>query len=362
MRRHLFPSVHAVTSTLAAIAAAAALTACGTSTSGSSSTGAAASSHTASGASSTAAGAFPLSIHDHFGTTTISTQPKRVVAFGSSDPDDLLALGVVPVGIPRLDYGANAHGTTPWFDARLRELGAGRPTEFADTDAIPYADIAALRPDLILATNSGLTRSQYDELSKIAPVVAYPGKPWTTTWQKALLMDGAAVGRLPRARQLVRRTRARLAAARRQNPVLEGTTFIFGALETSDLSSVAYYTPIDNRPEFLTSLGMRNAPIITRISPSGQFYGEISAERSSELRSQVFITYAEKASDAATFEHDSLIGRIPAIASGHLLALDNATIGEAASVPTPLSIPYAIRHFVPLLARAAKGAAGGVVG
>ena len=86
----------------------------------------------------------------------------------------------------------------------------------------------------------------------------------------------------------------------------------------SDLSSIDYYTPADNRPEFLTALGMKNAAIIRRISPSGAFYGQISAERSSELKSDVLVTYADKASDVSTFEHNALIEEIPAIASGHL--------------------------------------------
>ena len=29
------------------------------------------------------------------------------------------ALGVVPVGMPALDFGANANGSTDWFDAAL---------------------------------------------------------------------------------------------------------------------------------------------------------------------------------------------------------------------------------------------------
>src|SRR5262245_32210938 len=50
-------------------------------------------------ASSAAAGAYPLTVKDEYGTTTIQSAPKRVVTYGYTDADPILALGVVPAGV-----------------------------------------------------------------------------------------------------------------------------------------------------------------------------------------------------------------------------------------------------------------------
>lgn len=330
------------------------VTGCTTGPAGGSSSPAASSNPTAGGPSADAH-AFPVTIRHHFGSTTIKKQPTRIVAIGSNDPDNLLALGVVPVGIGKVSWGGNAHGTTPWFDAKLKQLGARQPAQIDQTDSIPFDEIAKLTPDLILATNSGITQQQYAKLSEIAPTVAFPQNPWTTTWQQSLQMDAEAVGKVAEGKQVQQQTEHELAAAKKKFPQIQGKTFIFASLSTTDLSSISYYTPIDARPKFLTSIGMKNAPIVTKISPRGAFYGQISAERAAELKSDVLITYAVKASDAKTFTDDKLIGQIPAIKSGHLFASTDNISAEAASVPTPLAIPYALQHFVPKVAQAVEG-------
>ena len=302
--------------------------------------------------SSVDAGAFPVTIHHAYGDTTIEKEPTRIATIGTQDPDNLLALGVVPVGVLTISWGGNANGSTPWFDDKLAEMGATAPTQYSDADGIPVDDIAKLAPDLILATNSGITQQEYDKLSKIAPVVAYPGDAWTTTWQQSLEMDGQALGREALAKQVEQQTEQAIDDAKTTYPVLAGKTFIWGALSTADLSSISYYTPEDARPLFLTELGMENAPIIEKLSKKGQFYGTVSAERAADLRSDVMLSYAEKDSDAQTYTDDPLVGQIPAIKAGHLATFLANPVALSGTIPTPLSIPYAIAHFVPKIAAA----------
>ena len=79
----------------------------------------------------------------------------------------------------------------------------------------------------------------------------------------------------------------------------------------------------------------------------GEFYGTISAERAAELESDVLLTYAENADDLETFTEDPLIGQIPAVEAGNAYAEENKHVGLAVTNPSPLSIPYAIEHFLP---------------
>ncbi len=344
--------VRTVVAVLAALLGLTMLAACSTDKGASDPTG---SSTGTAGAAGPEAGAYPVTVKHAFGSTTIKSEPKRIATLGWSDQDVVLSLGVVPVGAIKITWGGNAKGSTPWFDAALAKLGGTEPTRYDDTDGTPVSDVAKLSPDLILATNSGITKDDYTKLSKIAPVIAYPSKPWVTTWKQSLAMISQALGRPAAGKRLMTQTDASIAAAQQANPQLVGKSFIMGSLSTTDMSKVDYYTPEDARSVLLTELGMKVAPVIAQISPKGQFYGTISAERAATLRSDVFITYAEKAGDLATFKSNPLLGQIPALKSGHVLASTNQTEALGMSSQSPLSIPYAMKYFIPQVAKAIEG-------
>ena len=141
------------------------------------------------------------------------SSPARVATLGWSDQDFALALGVAPVGAVKITWGGNEKASTPWYDAKLAELDAHEPTRYDDADGAPVEEIAKLTPDLILATNSGLTQDEYTKLSKIAPVVAFPGEAWGTPWQTSLDLVGRALGKEREATQVRKETEASIAAA-----------------------------------------------------------------------------------------------------------------------------------------------------
>ena len=118
-----------------------------------------------------------------------------MATLGWSDQDHALALGVAPVGATKLTWGGNSAGSSDWFDSAIEEEGAKAPVRYDDADGAPIEEIAKLSPDLILATNSGITEQEYAKLSKIAKVVAYPEAPWVTPWQTSLESVGKALGR-----------------------------------------------------------------------------------------------------------------------------------------------------------------------
>ena len=331
------------------LVAAAALTGCST---GSTEPAAA---DTVSGTTEADAGAFPTTIRHAYGSTTIDAEPKRVVTLGWSDQDVALALGVVPVGAVAITWGGNDQQSTPWFDEALEELGGEQPTRYSDADGAPVAEIAELQPDLILATSSGVTKAEYAKLSKLAPVVAFPGDPWTTSWEDSLELVGQALGRSTAAERLEDQLEDDFDRTEEKYPALEDKTFIFAALSTADTSKIDYYTPADNRPRLLDDLGLENAPVIERISRPGAFYGTISAERAATMESDVLVTYGTKTSDLKAFQDDPLLGRIPALASGHVYLSTDQTDALGMSAPSPLSIPYALEHFVPKVAEAVEG-------
>jgi iron complex transport system substrate-binding protein len=301
------------------------------------------------------ADAFPVTIEHAFGETTIDAEPQRVATVGWTDQDHALALGVVPVGATKITWGGNADGSTDWFDEEIEELGATAPVRYDDTDGVPVDEIAKTNPDLILATNSGITQQDYDKLSKIAKVVAYPEAPWVTPWQISLETVGLALGRTSIADEVAKETEAEIAEAREENPELKGKSLIFGYLATTDLSQIGIYAPQDPRVSFMHDLGLVDAPSVEGAIKPGEFYGQVSAERAADLDSDVFLTWAETEKDMAVFRKDKLVGQVPAIRSGHAYAEADKPTAMAVTNPTPLSIETSIADFLPEVVKAVKG-------
>ncbi len=313
----------------------------------------------AGGGSSADASAFPVTVKHAHGETTIAKAPTRVATLGWSDQDVVLSLGVVPVASTKITYGGNAAGSTEWFDAKLEELGGTAPVRYSDADGIPVEEVAKATPDLILATNSGLTKDEYDNLSKIAPTVAYPGDPWGTSWQTSLELVGTALGRKDQAATVRTQTEDAIEAAKKAHPQVQGKSVIFGALSASDTSKVDYYTPLDNRPRLLVDLGMTTAPVVEELSKgSTEFYKTISAEQASTLKSDLFITYTEKPGELQKFLKDPLLGQIPAFRTGGWVEAADPVDVTGMSSPSPLAIPWVIEKFLPSIAEAADRAAG----
>ncbi|MFC4553989.1 ABC transporter substrate-binding protein [Georgenia faecalis] len=347
----------------AAVAAAAVLTlaACSTTSTGGSDD------HTSHDATTAASDAFPVTVEHAFGETTIEEQPERVATISWVNADVAIALGVAPVGMPAEEFGGTPELSTPWKDEALAELGAevgseNGPTLYSEADGIAFEDIAELAPDVILAAYSGLTQEEYDRLSEIAPVVAYPEVAFGTPWQESTRLIGEALGLADEAEQLVEDTEAQIAEAAAEHPEIEGKSFIYANLDPANASVINLFTSLDNRSKFLESIGMVEAPVVTEAGGEA-FYIEWSAERADELASDVLVAWVPSEEAVAQIEADPLLGQIPAIAAGAFVPSANDTLTIAVSAASPLSLPWALDEVLPDIAEAARAAeAGGDAG
>lgn len=314
------------------------------------------------GQSAAATDQFPVTVEHAFGETVIEEQPERVATVSWVNSDVALALGVVPVGMPKEDWGGNENGSTPWRDAKLEELGAAigtenAPTLYSEVDGIAFDEVAELAPDVILAAYSGLTQEDYDTLSKIAPVIAYPETPYGTDWQDSTRMIGQALGLSQQAEDLVAQTEQTIVAKAAEYPQLAGKSFIYGNLEPAKGDGVNVYTANDNRPKFLTSIGMVQADVVTEATKdSAEFFIPWSAEKANELASDVFVTWVPDDKTAQQITSDPLLGQIPAIKDDALVADSDNTLTLSISAASPLSLPWALDTFLPMLGKAADAA------
>jgi iron complex transport system substrate-binding protein len=302
------------------------------------------------------AGAFPVTIEHAYGETTVDAEPKRIVTIGWSDHDVLLSLGIVPVGSQEITWGGNENGSTEWFDAELEEIGGVQPERYNADASLPVKDIAAMAPDLILATNSGISEAEYEKLSKTADVVAFPGDPWLTSWQDSLEMIGDATGRSELADEVEAETQGALDGAIEEHPELTETSFLVtGIQDNTKLDTIGLYGAGDARPQLLTQLGLELAPVADELVPEDAFYVDVSAEKARTLESDLLINLGFAPGSYEALKGDPLLSRIPAVKSGHYLDVADQPLSLTFSAASTLSIPYFVDEFVPHIAKAVAG-------
>ncbi|MGY1884109.1 iron-siderophore ABC transporter substrate-binding protein [Blastococcus sp. SYSU DS0753] len=300
----------------------------------------------------------PITIEHALGTTRITEKPERVATVQWANHEVPLALGVVPVGMAAANFGDDdGDGLLPWVEEKLTELGAETPVLFDETDGIDFEAVADTNPDVILAGYSGLTQEDYETLSEIAPVVAYPEAAWATPWQEMIEINAAGMGMAADGEELVADLEQQIADAAAEHPGLAGTATMFMThVDTTDLSEVSFYTPHDTRAAFFEDLGLSTPESIAAASTDPeQFSGSISAERIDTLDDvELIVTYGDQALVDA-LEADPLLSQMPAVRNNAIVLLPNTPLGTAAN-PTPLAISWVLEDYVAMLAEAADKA------
>lgn len=298
---------------------------------------------------------FPLTITHGLGETVIEEKPENIVAIAWGNPDVPLALGIVPAGISEANFGPrDENGLLAWTAKAFEDLGA-TPNVFDDTDGWDYEAISDCQPDVILAAYSGLSQEEYDRLSEIAPVVAYPTIAWTTTWQEETINDATALGLEAEGRALVADVEQLIADKLAQYPDLAGKRVAFFWLSEDDLGTFYIYTNNDPRAAFLGDLGFVTPDSVTGlIDDPSAFSITVSAENADVLSDvDIIITYGTE-SLVTAMQNDGRFSNIPAVNNGAFVLLDSNDALAAASTPTVLSIPYAIDDYLEVLNEAAK--------
>lgn len=307
---------------------------------------------------STSAGSYPVTIKHALGTTTITKAPTRIATIAETDQDLLVSLGVVPVLVPATEWGGNARKSTDWFDAAVKAMGKPYPQQYSAADNIPIDEIAKATPDLILATNSGVTAEEYAKLIKIAPTVVYPGAAWGTPWQTSLEMVGKALGKTTEAAALKSQTEKAIADTKAKYPQIQGKSATWLYLDPTSAASFSVYLSLDNRPRMLAEFGFTTPAYVTALEKAnpGKFYADLSSEKAGTAEADVAVFYVTDAAQVDQIKSNKLLGQVPALKTGAYVAAADNTISLTMGVPTTLSIPVAIEKFVPDLAKAAAKA------
>jgi iron complex transport system substrate-binding protein len=336
---------------LLAVLATLALAACGGGSDGSdrSSSTSSTTSPSAGGAS---AGSFPAVVEHQFGTTTVPAKPTRVVSVGLTEQDVLLQLGVVPVATTEW-YGEQPSAVWPW----ARDLlGDAKPQVLSNADGLQFEKIAALKPDLIIGTNAGMKKRDYELLSAIAPTVSSVkgSTAYFSPWQDQVLQVARALGREADGQELIDEVEDDYAEVAAEHPEWKGRTATFS--QGGPYDGELYVYPDGLSTDFLTRLGFEITPGLQKYAPDIGSQAQISGENVDLLEADVVVWATE---DAAMFKKlmaFSTVSRLPAVKEGRSVYTDEVLAG-ALYFLTPLSLEYALDRLTPMLERAARGEA-----
>lgn len=299
---------------------------------------------------------YPIVIEHAFGETVIEQKPERIATIGWANQDTPLALGIMPVGFSMANFGpVDEMGMHPWTAAKVKELGVSDPNVFKDTDGIDYEAISDSKPDIILAAYSGITQEEYDLLSQIAPVVAYPEQAWQTSWKEQILLNSKGIGMEQEGIDYVASMETLIAETTAQYPQLEGKTGAFLWISPTDLSQFYLYFPVDPRAGYLEDLGVEFPEELTETlkKETTGFSATVSAENVDVLKDlDIIVAYGDDVL-LETLQADSKFGTVPAIQRGSVVFVDSNSELAAASTPSALSIPAVLDEYVALLAQAA---------
>ena len=224
--------------------------------------------------------------------------------------------------MPSYPYGGGDDGVLPWDD----EYYDPEVTTLLDTaDGPPLEAIAALRPDVILAPYEGFDEGVYEDLSGIAPTVAYPGEAWTTPWRDQTRMIGQALGMEEEAEQLIAETEAQVAEVADEHPEFEGLTFAYTSLGAEALY---LYLPSDPRVQLIEDLGFTVAPSVEELAAGVErtFYAQLSLEQAPEIESDVLVGFADGLTAQEVAALPTSTASVPAIEDDAAVVLDDQEV------------------------------------
>lgn len=294
--------------------------------------------------------AFPVTINHALGSTYLTEEPKRIICLGAGAEDIVLSLGILPIAIESHIWGGDHNGYLPWFKEAVLSQGDILPEVIHMYPELEIAKIIRLKPDLIIAPQSGLTPEIYRQLSGTVPIIAYPERPWLTPVEQQVSMIAAALGKSEQGQIILNNMHKEMMKYRALYPEFRQYTFAY-LNAGSRMSHLSAYVIGDPRVDSLIALGLKPAAFMNDLKvKQGAFAATIGLENI-DLLDDVDIVVSWYNSEKVKQEVDQipLFNAIPAIKNRAYIPLTDQALVMSMSYGSPLSLPWGIQRFLPLL-------------
>lgn len=284
----------------------------------------------------------PVEITHAQGTASFSSPPQRIVTLNVQWTDAVLAMGVEPVGYV-LDSTAGEADPYPWQEDRLADA------ERIDTvGTIPFEQIAALKPDLILATFLVDEEADFARLDQIAPTIGLLGDLQVDPWQDHVETLGEILGQPETADEVIATVEGQVADLAAELPGLEGKTYAAANwVEGSGIYVIA--DPDDGASRLFYALGMEIDPEILALDEEAVGRVQISEEQVGLLDADL-LGILTNGSDPSKLPGWN---QLDAVEGGGLIDFSFGDV-VGLNTPTPLSLPHVMDVMRPALEAVAQ--------
>lgn len=292
--------------------------------------------------------AFPVTVESSLGEATIEEEPERIVTLGQGSAETAIALGTTPVGMEEYAWGADETGYLPWVHEAVEQSGDELPTLFTGGESLDIEAIVALEPDVVLAPWSGITQEQFDTLSELAPVVAYPDLAWSTDWDQQIEIIGEALGRSADAAGLIEDINAQFEEVGAAHPAYADTTFSY-IYTTPDTLGV--FLPSEQRVAMVRKMGLTVDPVVEGLDETeGTDSAIIGYENADKLNdSDLIFTFYSDADAKAQALANPLYASIPAVQSDAVVSSSDNSFVTASSIVNPLTVPWVMDEYTAMI-------------
>ncbi|MBM7365515.1 ABC transporter substrate-binding protein [Gordonia hydrophobica] len=267
----------------------------------------------------------------------------RVASIGFGDVDTLLSLGIQPVAVA--PWSKNA---TEVVGEWAKPLLTSTPTLIQDSGSEMSSEaiekIAAARPDVIVAVNTGYDDATYAKLEEIARVVRRPAgfEAWGVPWREQVKAIAAGVDKASEGDELIAKTEATLKQVAVDRPDLAKHTGVV-VLPKSDGALYAYALS-DGRGQTMQELGIPPLPRVEELAGKA-FYTEVSAENLAILGDVDMMVYLDYDVDVA---NDAPFRALNVTRENHVVTVGQS-LGQAMSMPNPVTLAWVAEKLVPQL-------------
>lgn len=196
-------------------------------------------------------------VRDAVGPVCVPLHPKRIVTIEWTYTENLLALGLQPVGMADIKQFLEYVKAPMPIASSVQDLG--------QRGAVSLERLAALKPDLIIDASDNGSRAA---LSRIAPTLVFnpyrPESSGLTSYQEmrqTFTLMGRVTGRDAQARQVLARLDAEVASARRALAASgkAGQTFVLSQGYGGKEPAMRLFSTNSLGSQILEKTGLRNA-------------------------------------------------------------------------------------------------------
>ena len=295
-------------------------------------------------------GPYPITLSQQAGEVTIAAEPETIVALDLWSLDFLDELGVAPVS-------AYTFGPAPSWVADAVDIEPAPLT----TGALPFEEIAAAQPDLIVDMSGFFTAfdpAPLETLVEIAPTMSPPVDGLSDSWQSRFLHIAAALDRTADAEAIIADAEAQIATIETDFPALAGASISVARVnpeQTIDLiiddsdftrfylnDELGFTTPAAQQEAFDSGEGEQIGGTI-----------QVSLERAELIGADAdaAIVFAQ---DLNSLLENPVWQSLDIVAEDRVVYVDIDTL-FAVRTPSPKAIDHVFENLMPFLEAAASG-------